>query len=309
MLGLYKSNKVKTLHILGTHKESEGESPTHSKDCAVIVMSCDAYRDLWPPFFSLLGHYWPDCPFPVFIGAEKRTWNGPRVVTLRSDAGSRNWSGRLIEYLGILRERYVIIMLDDFFLRKKVQTVQILSCLRFAREVDATQVRLIPRPGPTDSLPGERLVGECAPGLPYRLSTQSAIWNRQKLNALLRDGETIWDFEHNGNQRAKGHAHGFFATYRPVLPYEGRFSHHVVEKGRWLLYEKWLFSRQDIGCDFTLRESMSAKQAIFYHSAQFLNVVLGILPWRCAKKVRAVVKRGLRPFLQRQFARLAGTMK
>jgi len=79
-------------HSLSPHHLSPGR-------CAILVMSCDAYDDLWAPCFNLLGKHWPDCPFPVYLGAEQQVYPGAGVVTLHSSAGSRNWTGRLMDYL------------------------------------------------------------------------------------------------------------------------------------------------------------------------------------------------------------------
>ena len=37
-------------------------------DCSILVVSCDRYRDLWTPFFTLFQRYWPDCDMPVYLG-------------------------------------------------------------------------------------------------------------------------------------------------------------------------------------------------------------------------------------------------
>lgn len=53
----------------GAHEESG-----RAADVAVVVASCDAYADLWEPFFRLFRRYWPDCPYPVYLGSNFRTY-------------------------------------------------------------------------------------------------------------------------------------------------------------------------------------------------------------------------------------------
>jgi hypothetical protein len=272
-------------------------------------MSCGAYQDLWSPFFTLLDRHWPLCPFAVYLGAEEKGWENPNVRILNAEAGGRDqWSRQLIHYLQQLPCPYVLMMLDDFFLRSAVATSDVLHCLEFAQRRQAIQTRLVPRPAPTNRLPGEALIGECAPGLPYRLSTQAAIWNRVGLIELLRPRESIWEFEHNGNRRALALPHGFYSVWRPVLPYQGILAHHVIEKGKWLPHERWIFGRLRIGCDFTRRGTLSWGQTILYHAAQMLGRVLDILPWRTRTKVKSTIKRVLGPLLKKQIARMGGTM-
>jgi hypothetical protein len=273
--------------------------------CSLLVVSCDAYADLWTPFFNLLRRHWGDCPFPVYLGSGLLDGQQPGVTTLYSNGG-RDWSRCMSDYLEALATPYVLLMLDDFFLRRAVLTPQVLHCLEFAKARDAVQVRLIPRPGPTERVPGETIVGGCAAGLPYRLSTQAAIWNRGALVRLLRPGETIWEFEHNGNERALANRTGYYSTWREVLPYQGLFAHHVVEKGKWLLHEKWIFGRQCIGCDFTRRGTLPLRQMLFYHAIRTMDNLLGVFPWKWKNCIKRRLKRLLDPLLHRQFSRISG---
>lgn len=220
--------------------------------------------------------------------------------------GGRDWSRCMIDYLERLAEPYVLLMLDDFFLRRAVPTNKIMACLDFARNHHATQVRLIPRPKPTRRIPNETIVGEAESGSPYRLSTQAAIWDRVQLHSLLRTGESIWQFEHEGNVRVNSQLRGFYSTWAPILPYEGFFSHHVVEKGLWFPHEKWIFAHHDIGCDFGRRGTLGTGRLFWYHSAQFFDKSLDLFGWRIKQRVKRKVKVLLQPILRRQLKQLGG---
>ncbi len=60
--------------------------------CAVLVMSCGAYRDLWTPFFTLFWRYWPDCPFEVYLGTDCETFDDRQVTMLA--VGNHEWSDK-----------------------------------------------------------------------------------------------------------------------------------------------------------------------------------------------------------------------
>jgi hypothetical protein len=283
----------------------ESRIPPVCSDCSLLVASCDAYSDLWPPFFTLLEKYWPNCPFPVYLGSGQLSYQKPKVTTLYS-SGGKDWSLCMMDYLSQVPTTYVLLMLDDFFLRADVSTDAVLGCLQFARKYDSVQVRLIPRPGPTKRLAGERLIGECVPDQPYRLSTQAAIWNRVRLMELISQGESIWQFEHSANRRAAIMAHGFYAARKHVLPYVGYFAHHVVEKGCWLPVERWIFSRRNVSCDFSRRRTLPFGRAAFYHAIIIADTALGVLPWRLKKNVKRTFKSLFRPLLSRQFSNMSG---
>lgn len=280
-------------------------APPSHVDCALLVVSCDPYADLWPPFFALLRRHWPDCPFAIYLGAGPAAPAPAGVRMLRSNAG-RDWSRCLMDYLAALPQRYVLLMLEDFFLRSPVSTPAILHCLRFLERHDGVQLRLIPRPKPTGRLREDPNIGVAAPDSPYRLSTQAAIWDRHRLLSLLREKESIWEFEINGNQRAAAHPTGFYSVWHAVLPYEGWLAHHVVEKGRWLPHERWIFGGQAIGCDFNRRATLSWPQTLLYHAMQTGNGMLNLLPLDVARGARRAVKTLLTPFLGKQFIRMRG---
>ncbi|MEO7796368.1 MAG: hypothetical protein ABIY47_01440, partial [Opitutaceae bacterium] len=134
----------------------------------------------------------------------------------------------------------------------------------------------------------------------------AAIWHRASLQSLLRRGESIWEFEQNGNARADHHATGFYATWKAVVPYQGILSHHVVEKGLWLPHEKWIFQHQNIGCDFSRRQTLRFPQVLFYHCAQFTDKSLNLFPWRLKTRIKRAMKRLLRPLFENQFSRMNG---
>lgn len=274
------------------------DSPANAAlpSCAVLVSSCDAYADLWTPFFTLLQRYWPDCPYRVFLGTGEMSFTSRGVTVLHSDGG-RDWSKCIADYLDAISEDYVIVVLDDFFLRKPVDQRSIEACLRFAHDHQAIQLRLMPRPGPTDRIPGETKIGSAKPRSSFRVSTQGAIWDRKKLRELIRPGESIWEFELHGNTRANALPDGFYCTWKSVLPYQGLFAHHVVEKGKWLLHERWIWERRKVGCDFTRRRTMNWAETLDYQSVMAIYHGLPFLPWRLKRGLLASVRAVLRPFM------------
>ena len=54
------------------------EPSTDSRlDLAILVNSTDRYSDTWQPFFTLLGRYWPECPYPIVLNTETLDFEHP----------------------------------------------------------------------------------------------------------------------------------------------------------------------------------------------------------------------------------------
>lgn len=218
-------------------------------------MSCDAYRDLWTPFFTLFWRYWPDCPFPVYLGSNHAQFPHPRVTTL--NAGTHCWSAELKAHLSQIDAQYVLLLLEDFFFTCTIDTGDIVDLLRTLHGLHGTVLRLYPLPGPDQPLASDESVGQISQFASFRVSTQAAIWKKSGLAELLPDNETPWDFEVEGTIRSQAHPDGFYATYDTVMPYE-----QVVERGQWFRSSADYFKHQQIGCDFSARPVMSPATAL-----------------------------------------------
>ncbi|WP_414660871.1 hypothetical protein [Horticoccus sp. 23ND18S-11] len=256
-----------------------------SRDCAVLVPSCDAYSDLWTPFFTLFFRHWPDCPFKIYLGSNSLPFPNPRVTVLTSVHGAK-WAERTADHLAQIAEPNVLLCLEDFFLRHRVDTAAVLALYQEFRTREAAMLRLVRRPGPTTRIEGTNF-GPVTPGTPYRVSTQAAFWQRSVLCELIVPGETIWAFEHAGSIRSDRRSDGFYAVTRDVLPYK----HHVVERGRWFPWEARRFGRMKIGCDFTRRPIMPAGPALRWLALKAKDTVLAPLPTRARARLRALVGR------------------
>jgi glycosyltransferase involved in cell wall biosynthesis len=219
--------------------------------CAVLVVSSDGYQDLWRPFFNLFRQYWPDCPFPIYLGTQTANGDFEGVLTMHAGA-NQTWSSSLRCFLAQMDCQNVLLLLEDFFLAGKVSTSQVLDQLAELRKREGTVLRLQPDPAPTIKLFDWPAVGEQHRLAPFRVSLQASIWDRKTLSALLRDDESAWDFESKGTLRAQALPRGFYCTFRQTFPYR-----HAVEKGRWFWGAARRYRRLNIGCDFRQRPVMS----------------------------------------------------
>ena len=86
----------------------------------LIVLSCDKYEPCWKPFFTLLEKYYPHHPDTVLITETKTC---PYCETI--NVNSQIWTERFREGLRHIEDNEVLVMLDDFFIRKPVDEERI----------------------------------------------------------------------------------------------------------------------------------------------------------------------------------------
>ncbi len=255
--------------------------------CAVLVVSSDGYQDLWRPFFHLFRQHWPDCPFPVYLGAQTAVGDFAAVTMLQSADGEL-WSGSLRSFLNQLNCLNVLLLLEDFFLCDKVSTSDILEKLATLRELKGNVLRLVPDPPPSIRTAKAGIaehIGEQHRLAPFRVSLQASIWDRQALLELLRGNETAWQFELNGTLRSQKWPRGFYCTFRRAFPYR-----HVIEQGRWFWNEARRYRRLNIGCDFTKRPVMDPFTAL----SKYLTV--NLRRWRGRLLMLPMRSRELDPY-------------
>lgn len=253
--------------------------------CSILVPSCDAYSDLWTPFFTQFWKHWQDCPFTVYLGNNEREFRYPGVSVIHAGHGA-NWSNRVAEQIAALETPYVLLCLEDFFLQRPVPTARVQFCLEALDRLAGHMVRLVHRPGPDKAIPGSPEIGAIDCGAPYRVSTQTAIWRKESLLALMRPDESIWEFEIKGSIRSSSYRDGFFCVWSDVMTYD----HHVVEKGKWFRSEARRFGRAGIGCDFSKRLVMTRAEALRWHCSITQSRLLNLLPWRQRRQLVRFVR-------------------
>jgi hypothetical protein len=237
------------------------------QNCTLLVSSCDRYEDLWEPYFSLLNLYWPDCPFPVVLITEKKRPVLPNIRALCLGAGL-DWSTLLLNALNTVGTPYVLLTLEDFFLRRKVCTPKVVALFDQLQQESLRMLRLTPRPGPNFKLNSSEY-GGIEPNAPYKVSTQAAFWEVETLKKLLTPGESAWEFEINASLRSV-ELTGFVAVWREALPYR----HHVVEKGKWFPWDYWKFSRMNIGVKSSAREVMTTYETLMWILRKLVSPVV-----------------------------------
>jgi len=160
---------------------------------AILVISCDNYHDVWKPFFDLLTKFWPDCPYPVYLGTNEKDFSYPGVRVVKAGKDS-SWAENVRKHLDQIEEEYVLTFLEDFYIARTVDTSLVENALALTiRDKIDTFSMILPKKG----LPynGERNVFHIDPKMEYCLNTSIAIRKKKVFFDLLKPGYSAWDFE------------------------------------------------------------------------------------------------------------------
>lgn len=242
-----------------------------SEKCTILVNSCDGYSDLWDPFFQLLKKYFP-FDFPIVLNTESKeyTLEGLRISCVHLEGTAKeNYGARMLNALDHIKTPYVLLMLDDFFLRSGVlctRLEEILGWMEHDTEIACfnSECSDVYADWEVDRYPGFRRV---PPGNPYILNMQGAIWRTNSLKKYWRPHVSPWEWEQYCSLLPLKYPQDkFYCIYDPdmtFLKYGHRRKGDVwgVVRGKWVLEDVVpLFEKENISVDFSKRGGYSAKQ-------------------------------------------------
>jgi hypothetical protein len=229
-----------------------------SNQIPILVVSCDRYADLWNPFFKIFWNYWPDCPFPVYLGTNFKKYNDERVKTILVGE-DLSWAAGVLKMLDGLKSEYILLFLEDFLLKQKVDTKMVLKLIEIARQNQVGCLRLVSASHlsfpPTHALEEYPGLGVISAGDINRVSTQVALWKTETLMKLLNPHFDPWQFEEIGSILSEELPDQFWGTYHPVILYD-----QGVERGKWRSEGVKLCRNMGIEVDLTTRPTLSEEE-------------------------------------------------
>ena len=166
---------------------------------AILVCSCDKYKDVWGPMFEMFFKFWPDCPFNIYLMANHEKYDDPRVVTLNT-GDDISWSIGFRKAINIIQEENILIVMEDYILQKKVNNSDFYDLVDYMNQEHADAIRIYPSlyaNEPKYGVWGSRKIGI------VKKNDQAGMWKKQYVLSIIDDKDSAWEFEHLGSKRSK----------------------------------------------------------------------------------------------------------
>lgn len=202
---------------------------------AVVILTCKKYKQLWGPFFILLDKYWADCPFKIYMVSDYEKYEHEKVsaIEIGQDLGFTN---NLLFGLNKIVENNIIYFQEDYLFNNYFDTQRIENCIAHMADFNVSCLRLVPCPGPSSSWEHSTDFGVLQKGDQYRISTQTAIWNKEYLKSMLVPGESGASFEMMGTKRSYLRNETLLSVWRDSADYPGGPTPYfisAVTRGVW----------------------------------------------------------------------------
>lgn len=166
----------------------------------IIVLSCSKNEELFAPFSHCLEKYYPNHPDVVYFTDGIMN---PYYETISVDNKLETWTIGFRKFLKQIDDDYVLLMIDDCFIRKPVDWYRIsqaldiiknepnVACMNFEKSWDEMDV-------PTQYEGWKKRIH----GRDYEVSLMCGLWNKEKLLKVVDRDCSPWDIELN--QDGKG---------------------------------------------------------------------------------------------------------
>jgi|GEM_PF-6879097 len=198
-------------------------SHAFNQKVSLLVCSCEKSKKLIPPFLELFDANVEFKLQGAITLSDDFCSKKVKLYGIGKAHAADDFSSRILQALKKIDTPYTLLMLDDFFLFQKIRTeivTSAFSILNIYKNVG--YVLLQDKRHESELEKHESGFFSIKKNIPYRISTQAAIWRTSYLHKILRKGESAWDFEDLGSRRSNHYRDIilFVGNYNPpVFPY------------------------------------------------------------------------------------------
>lgn len=163
----------------------------------ILVLSCDKNEDLWFPFHHCIEKYWEEHPEIIYATESKIN---PYYKTICHNEPLERWTKRIRKTLKDISDDKILIIMDDYFIRQKVDIKRIkyvnkhlknnIACFYFEKSFDNN-----------DENTPYKDFKKRQHGSNYEVSINCGLWQKDKLINVLERDTNPWDIELNQNNK------------------------------------------------------------------------------------------------------------
>lgn len=251
---------------------------------AVVGVFYDGYMDLWEDFIILFERFWPDCPYEKYIVnqvAECEFGHSFKIIHAGNDA---EYSKKIQTAIDSIGADYYLLLLDDFFIGKAVDSNKIREILEFMQTNDMKYCSM-PLPEFKRSFKGKKINNQfrrISSKAEYTVSCQAAIWEKNFLKECVGNANyNAWVFEGVYSKSIKAHSSAFLSKCCANISNPLNLKHGALQ-GKIVPTTRKYF--QTIGYEMhNNRETLSRR---IYFSHQIKSFIKSLVPFAIQSKIK-----------------------
>lgn len=214
----------------------------------IVVASCDANKDLFEPFHILMEKYWPDHPEIVY---STETVINPYYKTICKDYPLSSWTRRIKDTIDELDCDYILLMVDDLFLRYKVYNFEIDGLEKYFKS-NVAGINLEASFDKND-IKVDNLIMRRNPKGKWKISVLCYLYDKKKLSNIFNRDCSPWEIEN----LEKVFPYDYLILKKDTILIwrdpKTNWRWGFVRKGKWMPEVRNLFDAEGISVDYSLR--------------------------------------------------------
>ncbi|MDD4110975.1 MAG: hypothetical protein PHS54_05460 [Clostridia bacterium] len=178
-------------------------------DITLVILSCDNFIDVLDGCIKSIHTFWSDCPMPIAVITESIPEKRFDNVTFFDAGKGKEYSDRIKISLPQIKTKYVMVMLGDYYINKKVDTKRIEYLYTVIRNNDIDYLRLFnksfkeKKKFPEDK--SLRIIDTSY--FRYKVNLYIGIWKKDTLLKMCQESQNAWQFEVSLTEKMH-HLHG-----------------------------------------------------------------------------------------------------
>lgn len=247
---------------------------------AVLVLSCDAYSDLWDGFFYQFWKNWSSCPYPIYLGSNTIKYTKNRRITTILSGPDKDWSTSCRKILEQIPETNVLVFTEDMYLGSAIDTKIVKECNRLLTGHQTYFIHWAPTLWEYFFPKNNGLFGIYEKGEPcIRIN---GFWNKSAYLQLLVDGQSPWKFEERYSDDVPFNQNCYYLR-KPLFSLI-----HLTEKGRLLKSGLLYLKKNNIPLPKKTRQ-IKKRKSFIQRVLSVYHILRALLPW----KIRRVLMRNM----------------
>lgn len=233
----------------------------------IVVDSFDGYSDIWSTFFEVFKKNWFDCPYPLKLVSNKKSFYGIETINTGEETC---WTDRTLAAIKQVDSKYVLLLLEDYLICNKVNNEKIREAVNFLEEREGKYLRLINIPKSRNNYGNDDFFKLYADE-EYAVNLQAAIWDKDFLESSLKlyRGDA-WSFEIGFLLCASAADHIVLNDCYGMLNDPLHIRNGVL-KGKWFPSTIRFFEKNDIHISWKERGKLTIIQVIKYNLSVWLK--------------------------------------
>ena len=240
-----------------------------NEDLTLIVCSCDSYSDVWYSYFEIFKRNWKDFGYPIILNTETKSYSHEglniKCLNLYNEENYKNvsWADRMIETLKRVESDFVMLTCEDNYIVSPVDNEKFEKAFDIIKK--HRKISMLSFAGKLRADEKTKWIGNfgrISMRKRYRVVLDTAIWRKDALLRNLVSGESPWQFEINGTERAlwdfteyyRYKNYDEFNDAEPIVnvPFTS-LSGIGITGGKWRWRNPELFAEYGIQMDFSKR--------------------------------------------------------